>query len=142
MNLVCSNGDVGQVDDGTPFIYWNSQWFPICGHYFWDNYIGSSIYCKKLGYSDGIVLGSENDEKYVVDSFRVGKCYENDAFTSCSGGCNDYEAGGYCGSKKFWDRGNSNRETARCEKHYGPKIRIKCRDGNESISVSCRGGML
>ena len=139
--LVCANGDVGQVDDGTPFIYWDSQWYPICGHYFWDNDVGSSLYCEKLGYSNGIVQRSETDEKYAIESFRLGLCNENDPLTSCSGGCNDYKAGGYCGSRNYWDRGNGN-SNARCEKQYSPKIRIKCHDGNKSISVSCRGGML
>ena len=29
---ICSNGDVSLKDDGTPFIFWDGQWSPICGH--------------------------------------------------------------------------------------------------------------
>ena len=31
---ICSNGDVSLKDDGTPLIFWDGQWSPICGHYF------------------------------------------------------------------------------------------------------------
>ena len=137
---ICSNGDVGLVDDGTPFIFWDSQWFPICGHYFWDNNIGSSLFCKKLGYDLGNVNRDENGEKYAVDSFRVGLCYEGDDWENCNGGCNDYQAGGYCGNGDINDRGNGN-SGARCEKYYGAKITIVCQNGNESTSISCNGGI-
>ena len=136
---ICSNGDVGLVDDGTPFIFWDSQWFPICGHYFWDNNIGSSLFCKKLGYDRGNVKRAENGEKYGVDSFRVGLCYEGDDWENCNGGCNDYQAGGYCGNGDINDRGNGN-SGARCEKYYGAKITIACQNGNETTSISCNGG--
>ena len=136
---ICSNGDVGLVNDGTPFIFWDSQWFPICGHYFWDNHVGSTLFCKKLGYESGNVHRAENEEKYAVDSFRVGFCNEDDEWENCRGGCNDYQAGGYCGNGDIKDRGNGN-SGARCEKNYGIKITIKCLDWVENNSVSCDGG--
>ena len=136
---ICSNGDVGLVNDGTPFIFWDSQWFPICGHYFWDNDVGSTLFCKKLDFEFGKVYQAENNEKYAVDSFRVGFCNENDEWESCTGGCNDYQAGGYCGNGDIKDRGNGN-SGARCEKTYGSKITIECFDGVKNNLVSCHGG--
>ena len=138
---ICSNGDVGLTNDETPFIFWDSKWFPICGHYFWDNNNGASLFCNKLGYNNGTVHRNENGEKYEVDSFRVGFCYKEDKWKNCKGGCNDYQAGGYCGNGNINDRGNGN-SGARCEKYHGSKITIECQNGIENRSVSCHGGTL
>ena len=80
---------------GTPMICWNGVWSPICGHYFWDNQHGATKFCQLMGYDTGYWEGKKSGS-YNVDSFRIGKCEENDDWMSCSGGCNDYEVGGKC----------------------------------------------
>ena len=140
--VTCSNGDVGLVDDGTPFIFWGVQWYPICGHYFWDNDVGAKLICNKLGYPSGQVFRNidilKPKETYSEDSFKIGKCKINDELENCSGGCNDYQAGNYCGNENIKDVANGN-PGARCEKNHGPRITIKCL-GDEGKRSTCHGG--
>lgn len=77
-------------------------------------------------------------ENYLVDSFKIGKCNQQDELKNCSGGCNDYEAGDYCGNENIRDVANGN-PGARCEKNYGPKITIECVGIRENDST-CHGG--
>ena len=51
----CSSGDVRLLDDGTPEYYLNGDWYPICGHYFWDNDHGATAFCRKLGSTSGLL---------------------------------------------------------------------------------------
>ena len=145
MNLVlvshhiCSNGDVGLINDGTPYIYWDYEWYPICGHYFWDGNVGASLICSKFGYESGVVL-RKSGETYSYDSFKIGKCNTNDDFKNCKGGCNDYRVGDYCGNENIKDVANG-RPGNRCDKDYGPKIAIKCLNNTNRDSKSCDGGM-
>ena len=97
----CGNGDVKLEDDGTPLVLWEDVWSPICGHYFWDNQVGASIFCSKLGYEHG--EQSHDGNSYSTDGFRIGKCEEGDDLASCTGGCNDYELGGQCSNS--WSGG-------------------------------------
>ena len=83
----------------------------------------------------------KNGEKYEVDAFRVGLCNKEDEWVNCKGGCNDYQAGGYCGNGNIYDKGNGN-SGARCEKYYGAKIAVECLDGIENRAVSCYGGIV
>lgn len=97
---ICKNGDVKLEQDGTPSIFWDNLWSPICGHYFWDNQDGATKFCQKMGYASG--EHTRLDKAYSVDAFRLGKCNENDEWdTKCSGGCNDYEIGGSCSNSMF-----------------------------------------
>ena len=68
-------------------------------------------------------------EKYEIDSFRIGKCQSGDKWESCSGGCNDYEAGASC---------NNNR-ASKCDKDQAVKIAIECNGGDYSTNASCEG---
>ena len=113
-----SNGDVKLGTDGTPFIYWDNQWVPICGHFFWDNQEGAKLFCQKMGYMSGQFSGRGSWQKYSTDSFRIGKCNAGDEWESCSGGCNDYQKGSRC----------SNNRLAKCDKNQKVKITIKCFD--------------
>ena len=90
----CQDGDVKLQTDGTPFLFKDDRWFPICGHYFWDNNHGAKSFCKQLGYTEGWI--SETRLTYSEDSIRVGKCEEGEYLMSCTGDDNSYETGGSC----------------------------------------------
>ena len=130
LNLgLCSYGDVKLEDDGTPFVFWDNEWIPICGHYFWDNIHGANLFCRKMGYASGSLSGRGSGEKYGVNSFRIGKCNSGDEWESCSGGCNDYQSGGAC----------ENNGRAHCDKDQGVKVSIECFGGGSIKATSCRG---
>ena len=129
---MCSNGDVKLEDNGTPFVFWDNHWMPICGHYFWDNQDGAKHFCRKMGYSSGSFSGRGSGEKYDMDSFRIGKCKSADKWESCSGGCNDYQGGGVC----------SNNGGAKCDKDQKVKITIECSGGDSIRTTSCRGNQI
>ena len=124
-----SNGDVKLEEDGTPLVFWDSRWIPICGHYFWDNQNGAELFCRKMGFESGLFSGRGSGQKYEGDSFRIGKCEHGDTWESCSGGCNDYQRGGSC---------NNNRN-AKCDKNQAVKLTIRC-SGGIDIKTSTRSG--
>ena len=103
-------------------MYWNEQWTPICGHYFWDNNVGADLFCQKLGFSSGVLssgLWTDSDRSEVKlesDAIRIGKCAANDKWLNCTGGCNDLATGGHC-------PGNSN---AKCSAGDLSGITIEC----------------
>ena len=90
----CQDGDVNLQTDGTPYLFKDDKWFPICGHYFWDNDNGATAFCHKLGYPEGTVR--ETGHAYSEDSIRVGKCDEGEYLMACTDGSNSYETGGSC----------------------------------------------
>ena len=55
----CSDGEVrpakGAVAyQGSPFypeIYYGGSWYPVCGHYFWDDSNGATTLCQMMGFS-------------------------------------------------------------------------------------------
>ena len=126
--LDCLNGDVKIAEDDVPMIYWKGLWVPICGHYFWNNQIGASKFCQKMGYDYGIVSGIGLGESYTIDSFKLGQCDTDNAWLQCSGGCNDYEIGGKCNDDINMD----------CSAGQPVKSNITC-EGNSLRSTSCEG---
>ena len=128
--LACTNGEVKLEEDGTPLVLWDDRWSPICGHFFWDNQVGASMFCSKLGYGQGEQSGS--GKSYSSDAFRIGKCEEGDDWNShCTGGCNDYELGGTCGNSMF---GSS------CATDDNVGITITCsQPSNVVFNPSCTG---
>jgi len=71
--------------DERPYLSIGSTWKPICGHYFWDNNVGASIFCKKLGYLWGGIIEKERNS-YNEDAFYVGGCGSKD-ITDLENGC-------------------------------------------------------
>ena len=130
---LCSNGDVKLEDDGTPFIFWDNQWSPICGHYFWDNQVGAKLFCQKMGYHSGTFSGRGSGQKYSMDSFKIGKCNSGDKWENCNGGCNDYQRGGRCSNRWYG---------AECDQNQEVKITIQCEGGGSIKTSSCRGKSL
>ena len=138
--IACSNGDVLLESDGTPKVFWNNHWSPICGHYFWDNQYGAKKFCEQLGcYSGGkvspvfLTKGSSISthpmrQNYSVDAFKLGTCLANDKWGNCNGGCNDYSVGNHC----------INNKNANCAAGEPVGIRITCPCTCTKTS-SCRG---
>ena len=100
-------------------MYWNEQWTPICGHYFWDNNVGANLFCQELGFSSGVVssgTGIYSSRRLESDAIRIGKCAANDKWLKCTGGCNDLATGGHC----------SNNPYAKCSAGELAGITIEC----------------
>ena len=109
-------------------VYWRGKWSPICGHYFWNNHVGASLFCQKLGYTNGTHVGKGSGQSYAVDTFKVGQCDAHNTWKNCTGGCNDDTIGGMC-------VGNNN---ADCSAGQPVKITLAC-VGNSSQATSCKG---
>ena len=79
-----------------PEVLYKGQYYPICGHYFWDNDDGATTVCKALGFISGKVKKTE--AKYTVDAMPVGQCKSGEPLDKCTGGKNawgnlDYQNG-------------------------------------------------
>ena len=91
---LCEKGDVLLAQNGTPFLFWNGKWYPICGHWFWDNDHGATAFCTKLGYESGRV-NVRNERMagtYGVPAIHVGKCRAGEELTACTGTRNHYDS--------------------------------------------------
>ena len=53
------------------------------------------------------------------DGIRIGKCFSDDHWPECTGGCNDFETGNSC----FQDNG------AKCTAGNGVSVEIHCSTG-------------
>ena len=92
-------------------VYFNDEWVPICGHYFWDNDIGATLFCQQLGFKFGAI-----NERLELpnDGLRVGRCDEGDPWLQCSR-CGQLQVGGQC------DAGS-------CNKGQTAAVSINCFD--------------
>jgi len=85
-----------------PWIKYAKDWYPICGHYFWDTNDGASAFCRRLGFQKGSRVHTR--EKYSKDAMPVGKCSYGQRLTQCSRGGNAWGNLGYrnrwCGTGK------------------------------------------
>ena len=109
-------------DEKYPEIWFNGKWSPICGHYFWDNDYGASLFCQKLNstYTSGIVK-KHYSIPLASHGIRVGKCTRQDnSLLSCTGGCNDLQVGGVC---------SNNPNGAKCGVGQGATHEIECFSG-------------
>ena len=70
-----------------PEVMYNGQWYPICGHYFWDNNNGATTVCEALGFSGGGTL-TNRYATHSTDAMPVGMCSAGQALTSCTNGGN------------------------------------------------------
>lgn len=80
----CENGDVKLLSfpEGTPMMYFENAWVPICGHYFWENDHGCDLVCQKLGYDSGTTTKLQTP--YDEDALEVGRCNSNDRISACT----------------------------------------------------------
>ena len=118
--VLAGGGGVRLEDDKFPEVCLNGMWSPICGHWFWDNDFGATLFCQKLTSdptSTGYVI-RRTDKPLEKDAIRIGNCLSNDQWLSCSGGCNDLGTG----------QGYTNCE-ANCGANSPASIEIKCNIG-------------
>jgi hypothetical protein len=88
----CKDGDVrvavgtsiGANKDMYPEVAYKGKWYPICGHYFWDNNHGATTFCKQLGFNSGVRRHTRVN--FNVDAMPVGKCRVGQRFNKCNAG--------------------------------------------------------
>ena len=115
INIIdCGDGDLKLEEDGTPMFFWDEEWWPIVGHFFWDNQNGAKTFCKKLGLSGGKL--ERTKEKYSEKSIIIGNCKKDQDLIDCTPG-----------EKRFWGKG-------------GPAIRIACEGDRSDTALSTCGG--
>ena len=105
-----------------PEIWFNNKWSPICGHYFWENDYGATLFCQKLNsiYTFG-KYKKRWDKPLASNGIRVGACASQDnSLMSFTGGCNDLQEGGQC----------SNDGGGKCGVGVGPSVEIECSSGS------------
>ena len=68
---------------------------PICGHHFWDDDVGATLFCQKLGFGSGKIK-----KKGLIlpsDALQVGRCKQGENWLQCSyPKCNQLKIGGQC----------------------------------------------
>jgi hypothetical protein len=78
----------------------DASFYPICGHYFWDNNDGATTACIALGFDYGVSV--KTMATYSTDAMPVGQCLAGEALDMCSAGGNAFEnlshSDGWCRS--------------------------------------------
>ena len=106
----------------TPEIFYDGQWYPICGHYFWDgNTNAATTLCKQLGFASGTPTKTET--KNSKNAMPVGRCNANEPLTACKGGGNAW--------------GNLNYRGTYCHKGQAVGVTVKCTGGSNQLASSC-----
>ena len=96
-----------------PEVSYQGKWYPICGHYFWDNDTGATAVCKLLGFERGSYTSTR--AKYEVDAMPVGDCKAGEELTKCTGGGNAW--------------GNFNDRNGWCKKGQNIGVTVTCDKG-------------
>ena len=110
-----------------PEIWFKGKWSPICGHNFWENNYGASLFCQKLNtsYTSGKVIRRFFKNFCQSDGIRVGGCTRLDnSLSSCTYpgtvGCNDLKVGGH---------GSNNSKISNCGRGPAYTHEIECFSG-------------
>merc|ERR1712187_722117 len=104
-----------EVKDGKAFVpevRSHGRYYPICGHYFWDDNGGAESVCNSLGFTYAKLQVTK--DAYSTDAMPVGRCHEGESLDQCTAGGNAF---GDLGKTYGWF-GNDN-----CRK--GQKIGVK-----------------
>jgi len=132
----CAEGDVMMADSfgqvlssvsSSEFVPWvrnANTWYPICGHYFWNNNNGATTFCQKLGFSSG--EQGWGGEAYTTDAMPVGNCVAGEPLTACTAGGNSW--------------GNLNYQNKLCGAGKTIGVKIKCSGGSGSSSSCSQTG--
>mmetsp|Transcript_85974 Transcript_85974/g.216396 ORF Transcript_85974/g.216396 Transcript_85974/m.216396 type:complete len:593 (-) Transcript_85974:230-2008(-) len=109
-----------------PEVWWEGDasgyqpgWYPICGHYFWDNHAGAAIACQKLKGGTGCTGGTlqRHRSTYDIDAVHVGTCddAQDTELYSCTAGANSWN--------------NFDLYGGQCNAGHGVSIKIQCNAG-------------
>ena len=137
----CVDGDVRTVDTKgtpssaldtptTPEVYYKGEWYPICGHDFWDNNNGATTLCEQLGFTTGDLVGGYYPDRdkpervYPKDAMLVGKCRAGEALTACTD------------RHTYW--GNLDGRVGGCRQGNHVRISTRCSGGSTHRTSSCR----
>ena len=71
-----------------PEVLFQGNYYPICGHYFWDNDFGAQTVCEALGFKHGQVRVTGTS--YNKDAMPVGKCNSGESLDKCTAGGNAF----------------------------------------------------
>ena len=93
-----------------PEVLYQGKYYPICGHYFWDNNGGATAVCNFLGFKNGKMAITQ--AKYSEDAMPVGICKAGEGLTKCTGGGNAW--------------GNFNYINGGCKKGQGVGVTVTC----------------
>ena len=104
-----------------PEVLYQDKYYPICGHYFWDNDNGATTVCKTLGFNSG--TRQYTRIAYDVDSMPVGKCNSGQELTKCTSGGNAW--------------GNLNYNNGWCKKGNPIGVTVTC----DNPTGACRSGV-
>ena len=89
------------VKAGQPFVpevLYQGNYYPICGHFFWDSQDGAATVCKNLGFSGGELKNwpvRSSNEGYTKDAMPVGTCDVSQHLDKCTDGGNAWGDLGY-----------------------------------------------
>ena len=112
-------GDVS-FNNNIPRMWFGGKFQTICGLGFWDNQIGASLFCKKLGYDSGEIKMLPGQSSSMNYSLVVGKCIAKDESLAT---CGRYQHVTY--------------EIDECSK--GKTFSIDCKgDATKASKVSCQ----
>ena len=78
------------VDGKFPWVKWAGKWSPICGHWFWNNNYGATLFCKKLDskYTSGTIK-RRTDRPLKDNGLKIGSCGSTDKdLDKCTAGGN------------------------------------------------------
>jgi len=124
----CTDGDVriapgnilGAGRNMYPEVRYNERWYPICGHYFWDNNHGATTFCKALGFNSG--TRGKTRVAFNQNAMPVGKCGAGQKLDKCKNGGHAW--------------GNLNYRNGWCKKGKKIGVSVKCSGGKGKTS-SC-----
>lgn len=97
-----------------PEVLFEGKYYPICGHYFWDNDLGAGSVCKSLGFTGGndIHATSRTGHVYDTNAMPVGGCMDGEDLTKCTGGDNAW--------------GNFDFRDGRCKRGNSVGVKVTC----------------
>ena len=93
-----------------PEVLYKSKWYPICGHYFWNNENGAATICKGLGFPTGTL--QKTSKRYDSDAMPIGACKVGEQLRNCTAGGN------------VWGQLDTN--DGRCKKGHRVGITVTC----------------
>ena len=96
-----------------PEVLYNGEYYPICGHNFWDNKNGATIICKFFGFNTAQV--TRTHDTFDAHSMFLGRCTSDDNdLTKCTGGGNEW--------------GDLEAREGSCKKGNGVGFKVTCND--------------